>query len=85
MRIAQKNNLLYTDIRQVMTHLTDRQTVTHTYYAKTIRNPVMMIAIVMRITAVMMISTAMIVTIVNMTTTTRYTTRIQTANDNQRH
>ncbi len=85
MRIAQEINLLYTDMRQVMTNLTDRQTVTHTHYAKIIRNPAMMIATVMRITTAMMIAAVMRITMVNMTTTTRYTAMIQTTNDNQRH
>ncbi len=39
MRIAQENNLLYTDIRQVATNLTNSQIVIHNHYAKTIRNP----------------------------------------------
>jgi hypothetical protein len=84
-RTAQEINLLYTGIRQVMMNLTDRQTVTHTHYAKIIRNPAITIAIVIRITTVMMIITVMRITIVNMTTTLRYTARIQVTNDNQRH
>ena len=38
MRIAQEINLLYTDIRQATTNLTDSQTVSHNHYAKVIHN-----------------------------------------------
>ena len=51
-RIAQEISLLYTDIRQATTNLTDRQTVSHNHYAKVIRNLATMIATVMMITTV---------------------------------
>ena len=50
-------DLLYTDIRQATTNLTDSQTVSHNHYAKIIRNPAMMIAIATTIATVMMITT----------------------------
>ena len=67
MRIAQEINLLYTDIRQATTNLTDSQTVSHNNYAKVIRNPAMMIAIVIRITTATMIATVMMITTVSLT------------------
>ncbi len=67
MRIAQERDLLYTDMRQAMTNLTDRQTVSHNHYAKVIRNLAMMIAIVIRITTATMIATVMMITTVNLT------------------
>ena len=78
MRIAQENNLQYTDTSRIMTRLTISQTMIHNHYAKTIRNPIairtmLIAAIVTRITTV------------NMTMTIRYTAMIQASNDNQRH
>ena len=70
MRIAQEINLLYTDIRQVMTKLTNSQTVIHDHYAKTIRNPT-------AIRKMLIIATVMIITAVNMTMTIRYTAMIR--------
>ena len=67
MRIAQEINLLYTDLRQATTNLTDRQTVIHNHYAKIFRNPAMMIAIVTRITTATMIATVMMITTVSLT------------------
>ena len=67
MRIAQEINLLYTDMRQATTNLTDRQTVSHNHYAKVIRNLAMMIAIVIRITTATMIATVMMITTVSLT------------------
>lgn len=67
MRIAQEIDLLYTDMRQAMTNLTDRQTVSHNHYAKVIRNLAMMIAIVIRITTATMIATVMMITTVSLT------------------
>ena len=66
-RIAQEIDLLYTDIRQATTNLTDSQTVSHNHYAKVIRNPAMMIAIVIRITTATMIATVMMITTVSLT------------------
>ena len=78
MRIAQETNLLYTNIRQMMTTLTHSQIVIHNHYAKIIRNP---IAIRTTLTAaiVTMITTA------NLTMTIRYTAMIRALNDNQCH
>ncbi len=81
MRIAQEINLLYTDIRQAMTNLTDRQTVIHNHYAKIIRNPAMMIAIVTRITTVMMMITTVSLTEICFTAIAMN----QASNDNCRH
>ncbi len=67
MRIAQEINLLYIDIRQATTNLTDRQTVTHNHYAKVIRNPAMTIAIVTKITTAIVIATVMKITTVSLT------------------
>ncbi len=78
MRIAQEINLLYTNIRQVMTNLTNSKTVIHNHYAKAIRNPI-------AIRMMLIIATVMMITAVNMTKTTRYTATIQASNDNQRH
>ncbi len=78
MRIAQEINLLYTNIRQVTTNLTNSQTVIHNHYTKTIRNPI-------AIRMMLIIATVMMITVVNMTMTTRYTATIQASNDNQRH
>ena len=78
MRIAQETNLLYTNLRQMMTNLTHSRIVIHNHYAKIIRNP---IAIrMMLITAIVTM-----ITTVNMTMTIRYTAMIQASNDNQRH
>ena len=80
-RIAQEIDLLYTDIRQATTNLTDRQTVIHNHYAKIIRNPAMMIAIVTRITTVMkMITTVSLTEIRFIAIATNQTTK-----DNYRH
>ncbi len=86
MRIAQEINLLYTDIRQVATNLTDRQTMIHSHYAKIIRNPAMMIAIVTRIRTATMIAIVMMITTVSLTEF-RFTAIAmnQATNDNYRH
>ena len=78
MRIAQEINLLYTNIRQVMTNLTNSQIVIHNHYAKTFRNPI-------AIRTMLITATVMMITAVNMTMTIRYTAMIQALNDNQRH
>ena len=80
MRIAQEFTLLYTDIRQVATNLTNSQTAIHDQYANTIRKTVTMITTATTIATVMMITT------VNLTEI-RFTTiaMSQAANDNQRH
>ncbi len=80
MRIAQEIDLLYTGIRQVMTNLTDRQTVIHAQYANTIRKTVTMI------TTATTIATVMIITTVNLTEI-RFTAIAmnQATNDNYRH
>jgi hypothetical protein len=77
-RIALEINLLYTDMRQVTTNLTDSQIVSHNHYAKTTRNPI-------TIRIMFITPTVMRITIVNMTATIRYTAMIQASNDNQRH
>ncbi len=76
MRITLEINLLYTNMRQVMTTLTTSQTAIHNHFAKTISNP---------ITIRMMLKTAAVMTTVKMTMTTPYTARTQATNDNQRH
>ena len=78
MRIAQETNLLYTNIRQMMTNPTHSRIVIHNHYAKLIRNP---IAIRMMLTAAIV----MTITTVKMTMTIRYIAMIQASNDNQRH
>ncbi len=81
MRTAQEINLLYTDIRQVATNLTRRQTVTHTHYAKIIRNSVMIITTATTIATVMTK-----ITTVNMTEIRSIAiAMIQAMNDNQGH
>ena len=67
MRIAQEIDLLYTDIRQVTMNLTTSQTVSHNHYAKEIRNPATMIAIVIGITTATTIATVMMITTVSLT------------------
>ena len=78
MRIAQETNLLYTNIRQMMTTLTHSQIVIHNHYAKIIRNP---IAIRTTLTAAIVT----MITTVNLTMTIRYTAMIRALNDNQCH
>ena len=78
MRIAQETNLLYANMRQMMTNPSHSQIVTPNHYAKTIRNP---IAIRMMLIAAIVTR----ITTVNMTMTIRYTATIQASNDNQRH
>ncbi len=78
MRIALEINLLYTDMHQVMTNLTNSQIVIHNHYAKTIRNPI-------AIRMMLIIATVMKITIANMIATIRCTAMIQASNDNQRH
>ncbi len=80
MRIAQEINLLYTDIRQVATNLTNSQTAIHAQYANTIRKTVT------TITTATMIATVMMITTVNLTEI-RFTAiaMSQASNDNQRH
>ncbi len=77
MRIAQEINLQYINMSQIITKLTVSQTVIHTHYAKTIRNPI-------ATWTMLIIATVMMITTVNMTTT-RYTAiaTAQAAIDNQ--
>ncbi len=72
MRIALEINLLYADLHQVMTNLTNSQIVIHNHYAKTIRNPI-------AIQMMLITATVMKITIANMTATIDYTAMIQSS------
>ena len=78
MRVAQETNLLYTNIRQMMTNLTHSRILIRNHYAKITRNPI-------AIRMMLIIAIVTWITTVNMTMTIRYTAMIQASNDNQRH